>query len=423
MSEKLVAYIFMIIAVPIAGEMKFYPIDGDLRVSLGTPIFFFILLWLRKIHPIISGLLVGTAVVLFRIFLSGLQADSVQLADALSLHFPVFFYYLVYSCLFYLFKITALYESPFYIGLLGVIIEVIASMVEISVRNIYSHTAITFSTFVIIGGIAIFRSFFVLGFFNILILREAKLAEEQQRRRNEEILLLISNLYVESIQLKKTAKNAEELTSACYKLYRDLKNVSKNQQADNALRIAGEMHEIKKDSQRIYAGLSKIMNQDNLNDFMEIEEITAAIISANRCYGEMLGKKINYRVEISEKHSRYHTFILFSLINNLVSNAVEAIRDNGEIILTVNKSKEMIIIMVSDNGSGISTKNKPYIFEPGFTTKFDNTGIASNGIGLSHIKNVIEENGGIITLLDDPANTEMTTFEIRLPEKGLIQEG
>ncbi|MDF2857415.1 MAG: histidine kinase [Neobacillus sp.] len=78
MSEKLVAYIFMIIAVPIAGEMKFYPIDGDLRVSLGTPIFFFILLWLRKIHPIISGLLVGTAVVLFRIFLSGLQADSVQ---------------------------------------------------------------------------------------------------------------------------------------------------------------------------------------------------------------------------------------------------------------------------------------------------------------------------------------------------------
>jgi two-component system, sensor histidine kinase YcbA len=423
MSEKLVAYIFMIIAVPIAGEMKFYPIDGDIRVSLGTPIFFFILLWLRKIHPTISGLLVGTAVVLFRIFLSGLQADSLQLADALALHFPVFFYYLVYSFLFYLFKITSLYESPFYIGVLGVVIEVIASMVEISVRNIYSHTAITFSTFVIIGGIAIFRSFFVLGFFNILILREAKLAEEQQRRRNEEILLLISNLYVESIQLKKTAKNAEELTSACYKLYRDLKKDSNNQQADHALRIAGEMHEIKKDSQRIYAGLSKIMSQDNLNDFMEIEEITAAIISANRYYGEMLGKKINYQVKISEKHPRYHTFILFSLINNLVSNAVEAIRDHGEIILTVNKSKEMVIIMVSDNGTGISAKNIPFIFEPGFTTKFDKTGIASNGIGLSHIKNVIEENGGIITLLDDPAHTEITSFEIQLPEKGLIQEG
>ncbi|WP_342429421.1 sensor histidine kinase [Neobacillus sp. FSL H8-0543] len=423
MSEKLVAYIFIIIAVPIAGEMKFYPIDGDLRVSLGTPIFFFILLWLRKINPIISGLLAGTAVVLFRIFLSEIQADSIELSDALSLHFPVFFYYLVYSLLFYFCKIKSLYESPFYIGLLGVVIEVIASMAEISVRSISSHTAITFSTFMIIGGIAIFRSFFVLGFFNILILREAKLAEEQQRRMNEEILLLISNLYVESIQLKKSAKNAEELTSACYKLYRDLKGSSSNQQAESALRIAGEMHEIKKDSQRIYAGLSKLMAQDNLNDFMDIGEITATIISANKYYGEMLGKKINYQVQISEEQPHYHTFILFSLINNLVSNAVEAIIDHGEINLTVNRSNDMVIIKVSDNGSGISARNKPFIFEPGFTTKFDNTGIASNGIGLSHIKNVIEENGGIITLLDDPANTKRTTFEIQLPVRGLTQEG
>ena len=423
MSEKLVAYIFMIIAVPIAGEMKFYPIDGDIRVSLGTPIFFFILLWLRKNHPIISGLLVGTAVVFFRIFLSGIQTDSLLLSEALSLHVPVFFYYLVYSFLFYIFKITSLYESPFYIGLLGVVIEVIASMAEISVRNISSHTAITLSTFMIIGGIAIFRSFFVLGFFNILILREAKLAEEQQRRRNEEILLLISNLYVESIQLKKTAENAEELTSACYKLYRDLKKVSNKQQADNALRIAGEMHEIKKDSQRIYAGLSKLMNQDNLNDFMDIEEITATIVSANKYYGEMLGKKVNYQVQIPKVLPQYHTFILFSLINNLVSNAVEAIKDHGEIQLSVNRSNDLVIIKVSDNGSGISEKNKPFIFNPGFTTKFDNTGIASNGIGLSHIKNVIEENGGRITLLDDPAHKERTTFEIQLPERGLIQEG
>jgi two-component system, sensor histidine kinase YcbA len=52
--DKLLAYLFMIIAVPIAGELKFYPLDGDIRVSLGTPLFFFILLWSRKIYSPIA---------------------------------------------------------------------------------------------------------------------------------------------------------------------------------------------------------------------------------------------------------------------------------------------------------------------------------------------------------------------------------
>jgi two-component system, sensor histidine kinase YcbA len=91
--EKLLAYLFMILAVPIAGELKFYPVEGDIRVSLGTPVFFFILLWSRKVHPLIAGLLVGSAVVLFRILVINLHPYPVSLQDAFSLHFPVFFYY------------------------------------------------------------------------------------------------------------------------------------------------------------------------------------------------------------------------------------------------------------------------------------------------------------------------------------------
>jgi hypothetical protein len=34
MRDKLLTYLFMIIAVPIAGELKFYPFDGsDIRVA------------------------------------------------------------------------------------------------------------------------------------------------------------------------------------------------------------------------------------------------------------------------------------------------------------------------------------------------------------------------------------------------------
>ena len=82
----------------------------------------------------------------------------------------------------------------------------------------------------------------------------------------------------------------------------------------------------------------------------------------------------------------------------------------------------MVIIIVNDNGSGISEKNKRFIFEPGFTTKFDQTGIASNGIGLSYIKNVIENIGGRLNLLDT-AETNKTSFEIQLPVTSLTERG
>jgi two-component system, sensor histidine kinase YcbA len=62
------------------------------------------------------------------------------------------------------------------------------------------------------------------------------------------------------------------------------------------------------------------------------------------------------------------------------------------------------------------------VFEPGFTTKFDDNGYASNGIGLSFIKGVIEQHGGEIRLLD-LSKSSKTTFEILLPINSLIQKG
>jgi two-component system, sensor histidine kinase YcbA len=411
----------MILAVPIAGELKFYPFIGvDLRVSMGTTVFFFILLWSRKIHPVIAGLLTGCAVVFFRVFLDKFQVDSFQFQGSFHSNFPGFFYYMIFAVLFYIFKIKNLYAHPFLIGLLGAVIEMMSNLAEISIRDYTTHMQVTSSNIYIIAGVAVIRSFFVLGFFNILILREAKLAEEQQRKRNEQILLLISNLYVEMVQLQKSTKNAEELTSASYRLYRQLKQLNQHEPAQAMLKISGEVHEIKKDNQRIYAGLSKVMAKEKINDSMSINEIIDVITHANKSYGEMLGKTIDYRVNISGDHPHYRTFTLFSLINNLVANAVEAIDQTGRVVLTIERFDDFVKIRVNDNGSGISSKNKQYIFEPGFTTKFDPTGIASNGIGLSYIKNVIEKSGGEIKLMDS-TKKDGTTFEIQLPIASLIK--
>ncbi len=53
-------------------------------------------------------------------------------------------------------------------------------------------------------------------------LYETKLKESQVRKENENMLMYLSNLYVESVHLKKTLQNAELITQEAYQLYRNL---------------------------------------------------------------------------------------------------------------------------------------------------------------------------------------------------------
>lgn len=423
MRDKLLIYIIMVISVPLAGEFNFYPFEGDLRVSLGTPVFFLLLLWSKKTHPVVAGFLVGIAVVAFRIFLDYLTLDDFLWNEAFPLHFPVFFYYLTFAGLFHLLKVKTFYDRPFIVGVLGVIIEIASSLIELAFRSIFSNDPLTFYSFMIIGIIAVFRSFFVLGFFNIIIYREAKLAEEEQRKRNEQLFMLISNLYVEMIQLKKSMKSAEEVTQTCYNLYRKMKEQDEtNPFTTSVLTIAGQVHEMKKDNQRVHAGLSKLMEKENLNDFMKIEEIINIVVTTNSRYGQMLEKAIEFNVQIKGEHQPYHTFILLSIINNLVSNAVEAIEHIGYISVLITKDQETLRIEISDNGPGILAKHRDLIFQPGFTTKYNQTGIASNGIGLTYVKDVVQHLNGSIQLQDADGNTK-TFFIIQLPIEQLIERG
>lgn len=41
--------IILMVVVPIAGELNFHPFNDTFRVSFGTPLFFFLLLFLRRI--------------------------------------------------------------------------------------------------------------------------------------------------------------------------------------------------------------------------------------------------------------------------------------------------------------------------------------------------------------------------------------
>ncbi|MBA4152829.1 ATP-binding protein [Flavobacterium sp.] len=91
---------------------------------------------------------------------------------------------------------------------------------------------------------------------------------------------------------------------------------------------------------------------------------------------------------------------LVRVITNLVKNATQSIQENTinpSIIVTVYKENSNAIITVKDNGIGISEENKPYVFEPKFTTK-----TSGMGLGLGIIKKIIENYNGTITFESQP---------------------
>ncbi|MDP2862655.1 MAG: ATP-binding protein [Desulfobacterales bacterium] len=95
---------------------------------------------------------------------------------------------------------------------------------------------------------------------------------------------------------------------------------------------------------------------------------------------------------------------------NLVDNAVAAIKDNGNIVITLEHDNELkaVSIEVADDGAGISEEDKARIFEPNFSTK--KTG---SGLGLTIVNTIIDDHKGIIRVQDN--HPKGTKFIIELP--------
>ncbi|WP_339893058.1 HAMP domain-containing sensor histidine kinase [uncultured Algibacter sp.] len=73
-------------------------------------------------------------------------------------------------------------------------------------------------------------------------------------------------------------------------------------------------------------------------------------------------------------------------IENLVKNAIDAMKGRGKLIVEISQLENDVKISITDTGKGISKKDFNKIFEPGFTTKKRGW-----GLGLSLTKRIIED--------------------------------
>lgn len=413
----------MAVIVCLAGEFKFFPYQNEFRISLAPTAFFFCLLWIRRVHPLVSGTVTAVSVILFRIVMDTLVWDRATFSESFAVHYPSFFYYAAFVVLFALLRMRRYRTRPLVLGLMAVAVELIANASELLFRYPAALSGVVLPGINEVVLIAIFRSFFVVGLYSIVQKREQQAAEKQRQRQYENMVLLISSLYEEVIQLDKTMLQAENITRDSYTLYRQLKaeaSLQDNEKlAQTALRIAGQVHEIKKDSQRIHAGLSHIISSESVAETMPLSELCGIVVKSNRKYATMLGKSIDFKLQVEGEHPPYRLYTLLSLLNNLVANAVEAIGNRGEIDVMARRQGDWLLVDITDDGPGIPPAIRETVFVPGFTTKYDAAGKPSTGIGLYYVREIAEQLQGEINVRSKPGQTG-ATFRLRLPIASLI---
>lgn len=147
------------------------------------------------------------------------------------------------------------------------------------------------------------------------------------------------------------------------------------------------IREIERDIERlrtISERFSKIGSIPELND----TDFNTTIQTNYDYLKTRISRKINFGLHLPNYDiSVPHNKILMSwVIENLVKNAVDAMKGEGSISMSVFERNKNILIEVQDTGSGMTKQQARNAFNPGYSTKKRGW-----GLGLSLAKRVIQE--------------------------------
>jgi signal transduction histidine kinase len=122
--------------------------------------------------------------------------------------------------------------------------------------------------------------------------------------------------------------------------------------------------------------------------------------------GVQVSTKINANLTLlADKHRMQQAFM------NLITNAVQAVGDEGEVKITAYDNRDgMVTIVIRDTGRGIPEEALPRIFDPFFTTKDVGQG---TGLGLFITHDIVVRHGGTIKVKSYP--DKGTGFIIKMP--------
>ncbi|MFO7152732.1 MAG: sensor histidine kinase [Bacillota bacterium] len=402
----------------VIGEVYFYPFGTAFRFTAGVIAISFLMLYFEEIPEIMLMTFSGAVVFLFRVFLWN-AVGGYDFLKAVNLHYPAFFYYLAYGVFLRLGNIKKLTNYPVNFIAVMALSDVSANFVELLLRRElnFEYFQEIFTPLVAVGFL---RSVITISLYLMMERYKLLIIKEEHEKRYAELLKLLSDLKAELIFLNKSTKGLEDAMKESYDIYSKLQDPLDEKEAGElrkkALNLAKEIHEIKKDYLRISRGFSKLLPEEDERG-MKLSDILSLLKTNSERWIKEQKKQVEFRFRLENDFIITNYFAFFSILSNLMNNALEALdKEEGRIEVKVRLKYDRMALSVEDNGCGIDSKDLPFIFEPGFSTKVREDGSVSTGLGLTHVKNLVEEMGGKIRVASKAG--EGTRFDLEIPVDG-----
>ncbi len=157
-----------------------------------------------------------------------------------------------------------------------------------------------------------------------------------------------------------------------------------------------------------------LMQPNNINDALD----RTLFLLENQTLFQNITLRKDFQADLPLVSS--DTQQLYHLMMNIILNAAQAMKGNGELTLKTyhRANQRRVCIEISDTGPGIPEEALPHIFEPFFTTKEEGQG---TGLGLSLAYNIVESHGGRMSAKNNPE--QGASFIIELPSAPKNQKG
>ena len=402
--------------------MQIFPQGFPISLSVAIlPIYYF---FDRKLNPRITAVYIGAIGLTFRTITRFAYYGGFAkafLADFNFIYFDIsyglFFYYL------YTKKIDLNNGKSNLTTWVGVVIfsdfmgNCIEYLSRYGLKDFVTTTAI--GTLLLV---AVIRA--ILGTAIVLLIRYYRMLIKKQEHeaRYQQLLLLSSDLKSEIYYMRNNMEHIENVMTDAFYLYDKMEEIKTVDKKEKALSIAKDIHEIKKNYYRVIQGIEGIATDDSNDDSIKISDLTMILYTS-------MNKTIasnDYDIGLSfyVKSGEYikDHYYLMSVLRNIVNNSIEAMSKQeckGIVTLIHREDEDEHVFIIKDNGPGIKEKDLKFVFDPGFSTKFNEaTGSISRGIGLTLVKEIVERQfGGSINI--ESIFGKGTTFRIKIPRVNL----
>lgn len=172
-------------------------------------------------------------------------------------------------------------------------------------------------------------------------------------------------------------------------------------------KVAAEMEKDVERLKLVSDRFGKIGSLPQLEEVLLLDQVNGMVDYLKRRAPE----KVKFEISTADKEVRamINPLLFNWVVENLLKNALDAMGGSGEIRINISDEPTRIKIDISDSGKGISKKNIPNVFKPGFTTKQRGW-----GLGLSLSKRIIEHYHGGELFVKHSELGKGTTFRMVL---------